>query len=204
MIEHRREKQFMRSLINDLQLDINWLDTVTNSARARISNIDSAVIAITRQQTNEIPVAIYQQLRKGTIQIVFFSNDGTMTQLKYSGGMRLIRQRDVVDSIEVYARQMRRMEMRREITHQIAKGYTDILNKAFAGEDIVHFTYDSTYILSSPGLQTIELVSSYKNELINQCIAVRQRTVNDTTVNLSVRTSAARLIDFINKKYAVK
>ncbi|MDZ4809323.1 MAG: hypothetical protein SGI96_13795, partial [Bacteroidota bacterium] len=46
MIEHKREKQFVTSLINDLRLDMAWLDTVANSASTKIQNIDSVLLVL--------------------------------------------------------------------------------------------------------------------------------------------------------------
>jgi hypothetical protein len=119
MIEHKREKQFISSLLNDLRLDIAWLDTVTHSAIMRMTNIDSGILVLSRLGDNEIPVRVYQHLRRSIIQIMFFPNNGTITQLKSSGGMRLIRNRDAVDSIEGYDRVIRRLEIRRGITNEV-------------------------------------------------------------------------------------
>src|SRR5258705_724949 len=80
MIEHKREKQFMTSLISDLRLDIAWLDTVSNSSKLRIQNIDSAITNFSKQDGKEITIRVYQYLRRAEIQVMFFPNDGTITQ----------------------------------------------------------------------------------------------------------------------------
>src|SRR5438046_464573 len=108
MVEHTREKQYINSLLNDLRLDIAWLDTVNNSANQRIQHLDSAILFLSNVNDNKIPVSIYQHLRQSAIQVMFFPNNGTITQLKSSGGMRLIRNRQAVDSIEAYDRLIRR------------------------------------------------------------------------------------------------
>ena len=175
MIEHKREKQFAVSLINDLRLDIAWLDTVSNSARKRIQNLDAALQTLVNRNSTAIPVTIYNYLRNAEIQIMFFPNDGTMTQLKSSGGLRLIRKRAVVDSIENYDRLMRRLETRRSITNEKRHDYIEVLNKVVDGSDLLHSLYDSLFYAQKPTIQTIRLNSQYKNELINQCISLRRR-----------------------------
>jgi len=204
MIEHKREKQFVNSYIKDLQLDIAWLDTVANSARTRIQNIDSALLVLTEETNNEIPLRTYQHLRHSTIQIMFFANDGTITQLKNSGGMRLIRKRGVVDSIAAYDRLMRRLEVRRDITNQTTHDFTDVLNKTIAGKDLLNALYDSIFLIQKSSSQQIKLNSEYVNELINQSISSRLRAVSDMQVNLSIKKSAELLIDFIRKEYKLK
>src|SRR5258705_8528640 len=46
MVERKHERQYVLSLLNDLKLDIAWLDTVTFSAKARINNLDSAMAVL--------------------------------------------------------------------------------------------------------------------------------------------------------------
>ena len=205
MVEHKREKQFIVSLINDLKLDIAWLDTVTNSAKSRIENLDSAIAALSKTPHNEIPVMVFQQLRKSTQQIMFFPNDGTVTQLKSSGGMRLIRKRPAVDSIENYDRLIRRLEIRREITNEMNHDLLAVLNKAFDAKDLLKGLYDSVFyhrpIIQS---QAIKLNNQYVNELINTGVSLRLRATTDISAyNLSRRT-ASNLIDFLKKEYPLK
>ena len=204
MIEHKREKQFVTSLISDLQLDIAWLDTVANSARSRIQSIDSALFVFTEQNKNEIPVSIYQDLKRAEIQIMFFPNNGTITQLKSSGGMRLIRKRNAVDSMENYDRLIRRLEVRRAITNEATHDFTEAMKKTVNGNDLLRSLYDSSFFGKMPILQNIRLNSQYTNELINQYISLRLRAASDINAYSYTKQSASGLIDFIRKEYNLK
>jgi hypothetical protein len=194
----------MISFTNDLQRDIFWLDTVIRSAKVRIANLDSFLITIIQIKKDEIPVPVYQQLRRSTTQIMFFSNDGTMTQLKNSGGMRLIRNKDVIDSIEEYDRYMRRLEVRRDITDVLAHDLTITLNKTVQGKDVAQTIYDTTVLERNLALQSIRLDGQYVNELINQCITLRSRAAGDTSAFTFTRRSALQLINFISDRYHLK
>ena len=202
MIEHNREKQYINSLINDLQLDVAWFDSVSNSARLRIQNIDSAILFFSRSQRNNMPVNIYKHLQKSTVQIMFFANNETTTQLKNSGGMRLIRNRATVDSIEAYDRLMRRLEMRRDITNQVTHDFILALNKTVVGSDLLGALYDSVFFNKTviPG-RSINLNIHHLNELINASIALRLRAVSDINVNNSTKETALSLIEFLKHKY---
>jgi hypothetical protein len=205
MIEHKREKQFISSLLNDLRLDIAWLDTVTHSAIMRMTNIDSGILVLSRLGDNEIPVRIYQHLRRSIIQIMFFPNNGTITQLKSSGGMRLIRNRDAVDSIEGYDRLIRRLEIRRGITNEVTHDFETVLNKVVSGKDLIKTLYDSSFFQGPVrSNQMIKLDDQYLNEFINQSISLRLRTVSDTTANAAVKQTALRLIKFLKTEYSLK
>lgn len=201
MIENKREKQFVKSLINDLRLDIAWLDTVANSARSRIQNIESALLVLTEQTGNEIPLNVYQYLIKAEPQIMFFPNDGTISQLKNSGGMRLIRKRNAVDSMANYDRLMRRLEIRRAVTNEVTHDFTEVLKKTVNAHDLFKSLYDSSFLGKKIIPQNIRLNSQYSNELINQCISLRLRAASDITVNKLIKQSASGLIDFLKKEY---
>ena len=118
--------------------------------------------------------------------------------------MRLIRNKDVIDSIEEYDRYMRRLEVRRDITDEFAHDLTITLNKTVQGKDVVQTIYNTTVLEKSPALESIRLNSQYINELINQCITLRSRAIGDTTAFTFTRRSASRLINFISDKYHLK
>ena len=201
MIEHKREKQFVKSLINDLRLDIAWLDTVTNSAKSRIQNIDSIISIMAQMDNDEIPAKGYQYIRRASVQIMFFDHDGTITQLKSSGGMRLIRNRTAVDSMENYSRLLRRLEVRRDITNELTHDFTVVANKTITGKDLLRAVYDSVFFGAKNTGQSIKLNDGYINELINQSISLRLRAVGDIAANLLTKTTAINLIDFLRKEY---
>jgi hypothetical protein len=203
--EKKRERQFIYSLLNDLRLDSAWLNTVTESANIRMQHLDSAILFLSGSENNEIPVHVYQHLRASTIQIMFFPNDGTITQLKSSGGMRLITDRQTVDSIEAYDRLMRRLEVRRGITNELTHDFSGILDKTVTAKDLLGSLYDSVFYRKKiVQKQNIRLNIQNLNELINAGISVRLRAVSDTTANGSVKRSALNLIEFLRKKYRME
>ncbi len=204
MIEHKREKQFVTSLVNDLKLDIAWLDTVEYSALSRIQHIDSALSALPAQDQASMPLEAYLYLKKAEIQIMFFPNNGTITQLKSSGGMRLIRKRNAVDSMENYDRLMRRLEVRRAITNEATHDFTEAMKKTVSGHDLLRTLYDSTFFGKKPLAQAIRLNSQYLNELINQCISLRVRCGSDIKAYAFTRQSALGLMNFLKKEYHLK
>ena len=204
MIEHKREKQFVGSLINDLQLDMAWLDTVVNSASSRIQHIDSALLVLTEQTKDEIPLKGYQFLKKAEIQVMFFPNDGTITQLKNSGGMRLIRKRNAVDSMQNYDRLIRRLEVRRAVTNEATHDFTDAMKKTVNGNDLLKSLYDSSFLGKKLIPKNIRLNSQYINELINQCISLRLRAASEINAYTFTKQSASALIDFLKTEYHLK
>ena len=64
------------------------------------------------QSTSMVPFTAYRLSKKFYGARNFFQNSGTLDQLKNSGGLRLINNRKIVDSIEAYDQQVRRMTKR--------------------------------------------------------------------------------------------
>lgn len=100
-IEHNREKEFIISLVKEMENDDQQInqklrDTVRNST------LDSLVVALydLDKDPKNIKKAYALVNNTGWFEMMVF-NKNTITQLKYGGNMRLIRNRQVVDSINV-------------------------------------------------------------------------------------------------------
>jgi hypothetical protein len=100
-IEKEREKQFIISLVEDLEVDTSNLRISIESFSEQDKYFDT-VFNLFPQLTK----GYNHSLRTGMISIMgwknFIATDKTMQQLKYSGGMRLIRKRKVADAIAAY------------------------------------------------------------------------------------------------------
>jgi hypothetical protein len=202
IIEQKREKQFVQSLINDLRLDAATFDTVSNARRSRIRELDTAILYLSRVQTNEMPLRIYQYLQESISQRMFLPNNGTITQLKNSGGLRLIRNRQAVDFIERYDRQQRRLEIIRAISIELGHDLTEALYRTVDSKDVVSGLYDSLFYDKKVNPEkVIRLNDQSLNELINKCIALRLRTGSDITVYNNIKRVALSLVEFLIKEY---
>lgn len=103
-IEHQREKQFIRSLFNDIKADTASISRIINARTIKEQMLDSISIMMNSPHPEDFIKQIYPYavLIGRTLQYRFVPNDGTMQQLKNSGALRLIRNRAVVDSIAKY------------------------------------------------------------------------------------------------------
>jgi hypothetical protein len=103
-IEHQREKQFVRSLFNDIKADTANIVKIINARTAKERMIDSMIYMMNSSDPGGFIKLIYPYaiLVGRTLPYRFIPNDGTMQQLKNSGALRLIRNRTVVDSIAKY------------------------------------------------------------------------------------------------------
>jgi hypothetical protein len=101
-IEKGKEKQFIQSLMNDLKADTANIAQLNSFRLTIISHIESLVSLLTSDSVQKKGFATYKYARSVSRRAFFYSADGTLQQLKNSGGLRLINKKNVADSINGY------------------------------------------------------------------------------------------------------
>ena len=106
-IEHQREKQFMRSMVEDLQSDTVELEKAIAKAKLIATYADSVVIFLRSYKPgNMLPTAFTVNGGKAGLLQSIIHTDRTSSQLKNSGAMRLIRNKKVNEMIMAYWKQI--------------------------------------------------------------------------------------------------
>ena len=100
--EHRREKTFINSIVEDIKSDTLQSKIVIERLQTMHNGIDSVLIALTSPDVIDNSNYVYRLWTKNLGLEVFVSNDRTIQQLKSSGELRLIRNKAVSDSIMKY------------------------------------------------------------------------------------------------------
>ncbi|HEV8081112.1 MAG TPA: hypothetical protein VGP43_10385 [Chitinophagaceae bacterium] len=124
-VEHHREKQFIRSLMNDIKADTARIKNIINQRTIRERRLDSLTFLL-NSNSNTVHTNIiyyYAVTPARLIAFRFIPNDGTMQQLKNSGAFRLIRNRAVVDSIGKYDGSLRNFQRQGEIEETLVQDY---------------------------------------------------------------------------------
>jgi len=132
-IEKDREKQFISSLADDIEADITQLNSVIQKRDEKIQRLDSLILLINLPNFGDHGSNIYFNAIHAArlVDIKFTANDGTLLQLKNSGGLRLIRNRAVVDSIAHYDVSVRNLEELGEQETLISHEYRTFAKKVF-------------------------------------------------------------------------
>jgi len=104
LTDHRREKEFMRSMIDDLKKDTATISIHIKALEKFEKRIDSSIwlYAIQKNPTPAQVARIGRTAEGGLASIIALFTDRTSSQLKNSGGMRLIRNKTVADSLTDY------------------------------------------------------------------------------------------------------
>ena len=137
-IEHTKEKEYMRSMIEDLAQDTIEINRVLAVLINNNKNNDSLLNLLELPGTKN-----YEQVKK--LYLLHFSSIGaemtsfsqrTISQLKNSGGMRLIRKKAVADSITLY-------DNNEQYFAAIIKSYDEGSTAAFNAGSVI---FDNRYI----------------------------------------------------------
>lgn len=119
MIEHKREKEYMASLVRDVELDIESLKQSSASRKQLINYYDSLVLLL-EQRNRKSMNDIYFYARFLFRMDPFSYHDRTIVQLKSSGGLRLVRNKKAADSITIYDNEIiKRMLYQQELELQL-------------------------------------------------------------------------------------
>ena len=102
MIEHQREKQYMLTMLEDLKADIPLLEGTIKEWNEVNKSIDSVTDAISFPIDRIDLPKVYRNINEALNVWSFSYNDRTITQLKNSGGFRMIRNKVVAGKIIAY------------------------------------------------------------------------------------------------------
>ena len=101
-VEKQQERQFIQSYIEDLKSDTASIRKVLDMAELKKSKMDSLMLLLKNQTIEGHENELYFFGRILIRGFSFQSNDRTFSQLKNSGSIRLIRNKQATDSIMAY------------------------------------------------------------------------------------------------------
>ena len=209
VVEHNREKQYIESMIADLKTDSIDLGRIIKSNKQQVSGIDSLLQNIYHKPYTDssMRTLYYLKERYTLVSSRMRFSRGTISQLKNSGGLRLIRNRAVADSIIKYDIITERVEDQAEGVDFSGKKLLDVSVKVFDGECVFDYNSSSNYrdILSSNKKFSLltndqQLIKEYAN------LAKFKKDVIINYINqlTSLRNRIPRIIQFLKKEYHQK
>jgi len=205
MIEHKREKQFIVTMLEDLKSDTFQLTQNIIYRKTREKMCDSLIIYLSdyKNKGNEI----YYYARNLSRPQYFSPNDRTLQQLKNSGALRLIRNLSASDSIMAYDQQLRYLLTLSEDERSIRDNFRDLIGIVFDGKilysqiDSVDFsTYKkpngnpSLFMQDAGSINKVISSAQYLKTVIRG-VRVRQE---------KTRAIAVSLLAFLQQEYHLK
>ena len=205
-VEHRRERQYMRSMIQDLQIDLKNIGLSQAEKERMVRFADSLTHLYIEGTYRENTGRFYYYARNfSTYQNLFIMTDGTLTQLKNSGGLRLIRKSEIVDSLQAYDNLFNQFRLSQEREDRYLMEYRDIMVKIF---DIRTF---HTMVRTYPDIEApVDNPSLFKedqqliNEMLMRVHIAKRNKLASLHYLFRLKEKAAGLIELLRKEYHLK
>ena len=206
IIENKREKQYIVSLVRDVEMDIESLKQSFAARKKYINYYDSLVLLLKLSNKNSMN-DIYYYARFLLRMTQFNYHDRTIEQMKNSGSLRLIKSKEAADSITIYDNEIiDRMLYQQEIE---LKFRNDILanhiGKIFNGHVWNEMVNEGSSI-SRPA-DFPDFITENKaliNDFIVQVVTLKTAyRVTNSIIEKTIET-AENLIVYLKKEYHLK
>ena len=200
-IEHQRERQFMKSMAEDLVRDTAMLTESERRAMSVSNYIDTVVNILQSQKFDD--ASLYTLYRVNVNSLSSFGLrfiDRTSLQLKNSGAMRLIRKEAVADGIIDYWGQIVDLERTNELMDEYKMKARDQSYGIFYGHYYSYASGITTVNEARPKLMTTDLLrlSEYANRLLHIKSLIAYRYIPYVKVQ---QEFGRKLISLIKKEY---
>jgi hypothetical protein len=189
VIENKREKQYIVSLVRDVEMDIESLKQSSAARKKYINYYDSLVLLLKQNNKNSMN-DIYYYARFLLRMTEFNYHDRTIEQMKNSGSLRLIKSKQAADSITIYDNEIiHRMLYQQEIELKFRNDIlANLIGKIFNGHvwnemvndgseisrpaDFPDFITDNSTLINDFIVQVVTLKTAYRvtNSIIERTI----------------------------------
>jgi hypothetical protein len=202
-IENKREKALMQALLLDLNADNQQLDSLIEKRITRNIHCDSLINMLAKGD-KENSILQYFYGRNASRRIHFRPQDGTLLQLRNSGGFRVVHDPVVLNGINSYELGLKNNLENIEVEEKELSEYTAIAAKVFDVSIFQEMTKNN--IVERPGENHPLL--SYDRMLLNElCIKLHywKRTSLSVLASWnSIQKNAIKLISQIREEYHLK
>ena len=207
-VEHKREKEYITSLIKDVELDTASLHLTYNVRKTYITYFDSLVLLLRNGDNSKLNDIYFYARFLGRIN-EFKYHDRTIQQLKSSGSLRLIRNKKAADSITIYDNEavkliLNQQDIERNLRNDILYNTLGKVLNGFVWNDMADTTNKAVIsrISTNPPLMTSDekLINEFVIKVVYLKTAYRLTSGN---IEETIKT-AENLLVFLKKEYQVK
>ena len=208
IIENQREKKYMQSLLSDLAADTATLNAAYPRKQGRINAIDTVfTFFLNNPGVKMIKGKLFRTIRRTNYDARFNRTNITFNQLKNAGGMRLIRNKRVADSILAYDLRCEQNSLYFEIYNTIGQGGARQIEKLVNATDLLPYYITNptgAIVYNIPDSIDIRINTEGLNEQLNFMMQEKAYARQDTDQFRIIQATAERLIELIKKEYHLK
>jgi len=203
-IEKDREKQYMETMVEDLKSDSAMFELNIRQRTSRIAMMDSLIPLLNSSERDLKGNDIYFFARSISPPTNIFPNDRTIQQLKSSGNLRLIRNKDISNEIMAYDQMVRQTLFELDDEIEIRGEYRQLASKVFK-TTVFHEMIATDTIAKPTGSPKLHTTNP---DLVNELIRGIQyfKRVHQAQLIRSEKllAQAKELTNFIKKEYHLK
>jgi hypothetical protein len=212
-VEKQREIKFLQNIHQDLQKDIKEIDTNIAYMDQKQLLADTLFSKIKDQSIRKNLPEFYYYVKNLSFRHLFENSDNGFTQLKTSGGLRLIENNEIVEKIQDYTTSLARNMSLQELNETVGLSYNNKVAKMLDVVTVVEMN-ESQYV---PAKSTTKDHSRYLpptnprtllttndedfNELFNTVFNIINRNKYFKKRLQEIKKSAIELDNLILKEY---
>ena len=205
MVEHQREKQYMVALLSDLSADTATLDSGIPLKLRRIGAIDSVFLFFNEHpNAKTISGQLFRTIRRTNFDARFIRNVITINQLKNAGGMRLVRNKQIADSISFYDQLCEVTILYNDFYMENSIVGNRQFEKLFNAVDLLPLYVSNktgAIIANIPDSLAITINTTNLNEQLNFMMLEKAYARQEISRYLEIKERAVRLMELIKKEY---
>ncbi len=205
-IEHVREKQYMHSLVNDLQEDINILDEQIAKHITRATQMDTLIFLLSNKPAPGQYNQVYYLGRLASRNDIFNYNNRTIDQMQNSGAFRLVRDQQISNLIMSYYGKIKSLEMLEGIEQKESEEYRRMAIRVFDPEVFNSMVSEQDNIImpvkNNPPLRTSD--PDLLTDIAGWAQYMKSSRTGLRTQKTELKKIAEELIALISKEFHLK
>ena len=204
-IEKSREKQYIKSFVEDLEADTLQLETAISNCLSSVNRADSLIVVLGGLDRDKMAGEIYYFLRLLHRSAVFSVNDRTMVQLRNAGGMRLVSNKSVSDSMVSYYKDVDFIKFLYEEQTEIRRSLRPYFPRILDGIDFGKFIDETNTVIR---INEPVKIKFNDKEAVNAILLICQhiKGINSGTKRRlgNLKEKAKIIREIIKKEYHLK
>jgi hypothetical protein len=205
-IEHQREKQYIRSLVADLNSDQQILSQHTAHLRTGISRMDSLIAILNAPSLlGDNTGKLYYLARLGPRLNPLANNNRTFEQLKSSGNFRLIRNIATSNKIMTYYEKFPMIRLLESSNETEFNEYKKGASRIFDPAVFIKMEQDNGQVIrtnENPSLRKTDHESL--QELSVFAVYIRGTKIGILQVDEELKRMGSELIEYLQKEYRLR
>lgn len=208
LVEHNREKEYMHSMIEDLILDTVEFSIENRDRETVIVMYDSLIMLLSKKERTAFEHQRIYYLARFSLRFSPFPmlNDKAYEQMKSSGNLRLIRDKEIADRITKYYFNSKDIALNVSQSLSRLQSLIEAQGRVLDGTVFQGMTDLKSFSIVAPSGNPALITEDKKviNELIVRCHYIMSILIYSRNFMTHLRDEALQLMEILKKAYHLK